>query len=360
VLSRLEGSKQAARVRALLSSAPPTRDLYPVALMVLAAERAGVLREEPLKERVAHLVAQSREGFVQLARYEPPRDSDFYWRYPLRRVGMTAVLAHAASFGDLDVARARRRLLEVLSEPDLSTFDRGTALLHSLWLVERDAQALRSLPPPGVSGVDKVAFVPRGAGVAATLPVATRTLKVGTFDGVATLRARVLTPLAEVKPLAQGMSVARAYYVLRESGRQRLNPGDAVAQGEEVFVELSLDARDGHPGRSAYYVLEDAVPAGFTPLIEDKVYQAAPYTLPLRHEALKRRSLSPERATFFFEEPAWWSQSPRTVGYVMRAQFAGRFAAPPATVQDMYAADVRGRSEAAVLTIAPSTHQGGP
>ena len=60
---------------------------------------------------------------------------------------------------------------------------------------------------------------------------------------------------------------------------------------------------------------------------------------------------SPERATFFFEEPTWWSDSPRVVGYVMRAQFPGKFAAPPATVSDMYVASIRARSEAATLTV---------
>lgn len=354
VLSRFQKEKAAPRVRALLSSAKPG-DLYPLALAVLAADRAGVMREDGLRDRVAQLVTQSRDGFVQLASYTPPQNNDFYWRYPLRKVGMTAVLGHAASFGDLDVAKARRRLLEALTEPGLSTFDRSTALLHSLWLVERDAKALRALPPPAVDGTSKLAFVPRGAGVVATVPVSTRSLKVGSFDGVATLRARVLTPLAEVKPIDEGMSVSRAYYVLREGGKQPLKSGDSVAQGEEIFVELTLDARGSRAGRSAYYVVEDPVPAGFVPVIEDKAEQGQ-FNLPTRPEALKRRSLSPEKADFFFEEPAWWSNSPRVVGYVLRAQFEGRFSAPPATIEDMYAASIRGRSEAATLTVRASAN----
>ena len=156
---------------------------------------------------------------------------------------------------------------------------------------------------------------------------------------------------------ADGMSISRSYYRLLQAGRKRIEPGESVAQGEEVFVELSLDAHDGEPWRSlrsAYYVVEDAVPAGFTPLVEDKAWRGQPWALPIAHEALKRRSLSPERALFFFEEPAPWSRSPRTVGYVIRAQFPGTFAAPPATVEDMYASKVRGRSVAATLTVRPS------
>jgi uncharacterized protein YfaS (alpha-2-macroglobulin family) len=182
-------------------------------------------------------------------------------------------------------------------------------------------------------------------------------VKVSGFDGQVELAARVRLPLDKVVARAEGMSVVRTYYRLLQGGRKRIEPGEAVTQGEELFVELVLDAHEGEPWsslRSAYYVVEDAVPAGFTPLVEDKGWRGQPWVLPLAHEALKRRALSPERALFFFEEPAPWSRSPRMIGYVMRAQFPGTFAAPPATVEDMYAARVRGRTAAASLTIQPS------
>jgi uncharacterized protein YfaS (alpha-2-macroglobulin family) len=357
VLARLQGPRQAARVRALIESAQPG-DLYSLALSVLAAEKAGVMKEPALQERINALVAKSSEGFVTLANYKPgqePQLSEAFYRYPLRRVGFTAIAAHAASFGTLDITRARRRLLELLSEPDLSTFDRSTALLHSLWLIERDAKAFRGMTPPEVKGAKgAVKFSPRGMGLVATLEPGTRTVDVGGFDGVATLRATALTPLSAAQPKAEGMSLQRAYYVLREGGKVKLEPGATVAQGEEVYVELTLDARGENRARSAYYVVEDAVPAGFVPLQEDKVYRGPPHSLPLAPEALKRRQLSPERATFFFEEPAWWSNSPRTVGYVLRAQFAGTFSAPPATIEDMYAASIHGRTAADSLKVTPS------
>jgi hypothetical protein len=352
VLARLDGQRQAARVRALVERASPG-DLYPLALAVLAAEKAGVMKEPALKGRIDELVAQSNEGFVTLAKMPAP--SEAMWRYPLRQVGLTAILAHAASFGKLDVSKARRRLLEALTQPGLSTFDRSTALLHSLWLIERDAKEFRKLAPPGVKGTKgQVRFSPRGMGLVATLEPGTRAVEVDGFEGVATLRAIASTPLADVKPVEQGMSLQRAYYVLREGGRVKLNPGDSVSQGEEVYVELTLDAHGENRVRSAYYVLEDAVPAGFVPLGEDKEFRGPPHSLPLAPEALKRRSLNPERATFFFEEPTWWSDSPRTVGYVMRAQFAGTFSAPPAFIEDMYVPSIRGRTGSDVLKVAPA------
>ncbi|KFE67937.1 alpha-2-macroglobulin family protein [Hyalangium minutum] len=354
VLARMYGDRKADRVRALIDRATPG-DLYPLALSVLAAEKAGVMKEPALQARIDSLVQASNEGFVQLASLNTATDAEAFFHYPLRRVGLTALLAHAASFGKLDVDKARRRLLELLSQPDLSTFDRSTALLHSLWLVERDAKAFKKLPPPEVKGAKgPVKFSPRGMGLVATLEPGTRSVNVASFEGVATLRATTLTPLPDVQPLSQGMSIERRYWVLRESGRQPLASGEEVAQGEEVFVELTIDARGDNKARSAYYVVEDAVPAGFVPLIEDKEFRGAPHSLNLAPEALKRRVLTPERATFFFEEPARWSDSPRSVGYVMRAQFAGKFTAPPASIEDMYVASLRARTKSDVLAVKAS------
>ncbi len=75
-------------------------------------------------------------------------------------------------------------------------------------------------------------------GLVATLEPGTRSLSVDAFEGVATLRATSLTPLADVQPRAEGMSIERRYWVLRESGKVPLAAGEQVAQGEEVFVEL--------------------------------------------------------------------------------------------------------------------------
>jgi uncharacterized protein YfaS (alpha-2-macroglobulin family) len=329
-----------------------------VAQAFLAAERAGVLGEEPVKRLLQERLGAVREAWLRGADLRV--DPQLAWSWPLRRVGLTAVLGHAASLGEVDLAAARRRFVAAMSEPGgLSTFDRSTAILHSLWLIERDAKALAAAAPPKieVEGGPAPSFQAKGAGLHAVLARGAKAVKVAGFDGQVELSARVRLPLEQVAARADGMSVSRSYYRLLQEGRKRIEPGEAVAQGEEVFVELSLDASEGEPWgslRSAYYVVEDAVPAGFTPLVEDKAWRGAPWALPLAHEALKRRALSPERALFFFEEPAPWSRSPRVVGYVLRAQFPGSFAAPPATIEDMYAPRVRGRSAPATLIVKPS------
>jgi alpha-2-macroglobulin len=360
VLARLDGQRQAARARALLDRVADQGqpDLFPVAMAALAAERAGIAAEPATQARITALAARSNAGLIQSADWRPEAA---YYDYPLRRAGLAAVLAHAASLREVDVAVARRRLFEVLGDRSaLSTFDRATVILHSLWLVERDARAMKGGPPPAVAVEGSAApqLVARGAGLAATLDVRARAVKVAPFEGQAELRARVRVPAASAAPVAEGMSIRRTYHRLLPGGaRKALQAGEKLAQGEEVFVELELDAHDDERWRSmrsAYYVVEDAVPAGFIPLVEDKAFRGAPYELPLAHEALKRRALSPERALFFFEEPAYWSRSPRTIGYVLRAAFPGRFGAPGPTIEDMYAPRVHGRGAPAVLEVVAS------
>ncbi len=361
VLARLDGPRQAARVRAILERAAGEEDqtdLYPIAMAALAADRAGIGAEPEVKARITELAARASAALVQPADF---RTSAAYFGYPLRRAGLTAVIAHAASLREVNLPQARRRLAEALSDPSgLSTFERSTAILHSLWLIERDAKAMRATTPPAVEveGGAAARLLPRDAGLAATLDLGVRAVKVAAFDGQAELRARVRVPLASAGAVAEGMSIERTYYRLSPGGGKRaLGPGEAIAQGEEIFVELALDAHDGEPWRSlrsAYYVVEDPVPAGFVPLTEDKAFRGAPYQLPLAHEALKRRSLSSERAVLYFEEPTFWSRTPRRVGYVLRASFAGRFSAPPATIEDMYSPRVHGRSAPAVLEVSPS------
>ena len=353
VLTRLEGARHAAKVRALVASVPAA-DAYSTAMVVLAARHAGIIGEPGLRARIEAMVDASGRALAQFADYRPDREQ---WGYPLRTIGVAAVLAHAASLDPAGVDTVAGSLLRLVSSaPVLSTFDRAALLLHSQWLIERDAKRMRAMKPPGVtSNGDELAgvrFRPRGAGLAADLDPAVRKIEVASTEGVATLRARLSVPLDQVRSRDEGMSVSRDYQLLTPDGVRPLAAGETVPHGALVFVRLTLDATEAQQ-RSAYYVVEDQVPAGFSPIEEDKVYRGAPYDLPLSHEALKRRALSPERATFFFEEPTWWSKTPRSIGYVIRADYPGRYAAPPASVADMYAPAIRGRSSPAVLSIGP-------
>ena len=356
VLARLQGSKHAARARTAIASASG-KDMYAAALTVLAAEHAGIIQEPQVAAKVQELAAVSASNITKVADY---RFGDAFWRYPLGRVGLTAIVTHAASYGTIDKDAARSRFVAAMGgAAELSTFDRSTALLHSLWLLKDDAKSMQQMPAPKVTahGVGEVALRPRGTGMVANLPASVLRVDLGTFEGAAILSATALVPLEQVKAEEKGMSVKRSYWLLRPDGREPIEDGATVAQGQYVFVEIEFDAHDGEKYRtlrSAYYVLEDGVPAGFEPVIEDKKFRSPPYDLPLRHEALKYRSLNPERAVFFFDEPAWWSRSPRSVGYVMRAQYAGDFSTPPAKLTDMYSPEIYAQTAATRLKIAAS------
>ena len=52
---------------------------------------------------------------------------------------------HAASLGNVDLNVARRHFIETLADENVSTFDRSTALLHGLWIIERDARDMKAM-----------------------------------------------------------------------------------------------------------------------------------------------------------------------------------------------------------------------
>jgi len=210
-------------------------------------------------------------------------------------------------------------------------------------------------PPPQVSTDNGfVALQARGAGYGADDLPTSGTIKVGTFSGVATLCATVDIPLANAKEESHGMSLSRRYLRVQEGGSTPLQPGQPVPVGAEIFVELTVNAHDTASGwlRSAYYSIQDAVPAGFVPVEEDHIYRTDPYNLPLQHAALKRRRFDKEAVVLDFEEPAWWQDSPRVVGYVLRAQFPGSFITPPATLRDRFAPTVGAQTTSTQLTVA--------
>ena len=117
VLARLDGPRQAARVRALLDRVADQASLdpFPAAMAALAAEEAGIAAEPAVQARLTAVAARSRQALVRTADWRPDAA---YFGYPLRRVGLTAVLAHAASLARRrSAARPAARLFDVLADP---------------------------------------------------------------------------------------------------------------------------------------------------------------------------------------------------------------------------------------------------
>ncbi len=345
-----------ARARAAVQSALANPSPLVGALAVLAAAEAGIANEAGTKDDVAKLAAEARAAFLSKTRVA----AIDAWDFPLIDTGTAALLGHAAQRAPGDTAPIKQRFLELFADETLSTLDRATLIQHSLWLVAEDAARAGAMTPPKVTGAE-VMFTPRGFGLASTLRDGTTSVSVERFDGVATLRATQRVPLSSATtPISDGFTISRSYWSVGSGAKTPITEGAAVAQGDLVWVQLKVDLRDegyaGGAGRSAYSVIEDHLPAGFSPLQEDQLYRAAPLELPLVPEQMRQRVFSPRDVTFFLEESAWWMGSPREVGYVMRADFPGTFIAPPASVNDMYQSKAKARTAVATLRIQPSTN----
>lgn len=350
VTARYDGEKIAPRVRALVDNA----NTVPVAAAyaLLAARRSGVDKEPALQAKLDGLTAMVRSSMAQPATLD--FHDDFFWLFPIRREATAALLADAATPAGADAADKKALFVDLMSRGDLPAFERATILLHALPYVAKEAESVKTATPPTIkAGGKTVAATASIGGFHASLPADTRDVTIEGFDGVAHLEARAALPLSGLDAKSAGMTVQRRYYAIRGNKKVALGADDSVNQGEYVFVELTLNANDDRATslRTAYYEVSDVIPAGFVPVEEDKEYRGGALALPLQHEALKERTFSSDTVRLTFEEPTWWSASPRAVGYVMRAQFPGTYAAPPAKVQDMYATQLWGRSDAAHLSI---------
>jgi uncharacterized protein YfaS (alpha-2-macroglobulin family) len=355
VLAQFAPERAKARARAALAGAGD--DVIAGAVAVLAADAAGVA-DEASSANLVNAIATKASAAVVAGNV--PENADDAWRFPMRGAGHTAILAHAALVGGASPGPLKNALMARFADEGLSTLDRATLVLHSLPFVAAEQKAQATMTPPKVDAAGRdggaATFVARGSGLVAALKDGTSTVTVGAFDGIATVRARRAVPLADAPALTDGFGIERRYWSVGSGAKTPLAPGAAVAQGDVVWVQLNIDLKGERQNRSAYSVVEDFIPAGFSPLREDKIYRAEPLALPLAPPQQRQRIFSPRSVRFYLEEPTWWMGSPREVGYVMRADFAGTFVAPPATVSDMYNENAAGRTTSETLTISPSSN----
>ena len=355
VIANHDPKRAQARVRAALSSSSATTlDPLTGALIALAADAAGLAKEAGTAEQVKALAVTSRAAFV--GANVAAGNADDTWRLPLFATGRQAVLGNAARLDGGDVNALKARYLALYASEGLSTLDRATLIQHSLWLVVAEAKTTAAMKPPTVVGAGTVTFARRGAGLIAMLTDGTASVTVSAFDGVATLRARRTVPADSAPAVADGFKIERKYWSIGSGTPRAIAVGGSVAQGDLVWVQLVVDLNGAPLERSAYSVVEDFIPAGFSPLREDKEFRGAPLSLALTPTQLRQRTFSPRKVAFFLEESAWWMGSARELGYVMRADFAGTFIAPPATAQDMYRQSAHARTTSSSLTITPSAN----
>ncbi len=158
----------------------------------------------------------------------------------------------------------------------------------------------------------------------------------------ATMLARVIVqkrqPLASVAAQARGWKVERNYYLLdTKGGRSLIDPakthlkvGDLV-YGEVKFTKLKED----NIIRSRYYVLTDGVPAGLTPIQEDKEYRASPFSLALGG-SYRVREVGNERIRWYYDFSRGWMDRAEVTGTVFRVNYAGSFETGITRLDDFY------------------------
>ena len=125
-----EGPKAAARVRALVSRLDAQASLYEVAVLTLAADKAGALAEPAIAETLSPHHDALTKAF--LGEDDARIAVEDAWRYPLHTVGAQAILGRAAFVAGANVSKVSMRLRALFTSTSLSTFDRATLVLAAL------------------------------------------------------------------------------------------------------------------------------------------------------------------------------------------------------------------------------------
>jgi uncharacterized protein YfaS (alpha-2-macroglobulin family) len=138
-------------------------------------------------------------------------------------------------------------------------------------------------------------------------------------------------------------AVSRRYFLRQHDGQkwvlQALAPGDPVAIGDQVEVQLSVSSRQA----AEYVHLRDPRGAGFEPESTTSGYR---WQSGLGYYEEVRDS----GANFFFSKlPA----GQYTLKYRLRANMSGAFKVGPATLQSMYAPEFSAHSAGGVVTVSP-------
>lgn len=131
------------------------------------------------------------------------------------------------------------------------------------------------------------------------------------------------------------VTIERKYYRPAENkdNRVAIQPGETVAIGERIEVELTIQASQ----RLEYLLAEDFKPAGFETIDQTSGYAGGAY-----------REFHDERVSFYLHA---LSKGETRFRYEMRAEFAGTLSAHPATIELMYEPRQAANTEERVLKI---------
>ena len=309
---------------------------------------AGLLRSDLL---AAVTDAVGAAGFRHPEQWTPELGE---WpEYPGRLPSTLAVAGHALhAVGAMDratEARLATRLLESFDGDEFgSTFETSEVLVHSEWLIREELRAAASELKLRIEVGGRV--VPEGnlsrrptlGGVDLTLDPTEAVRGLLTIeasqDAVVHVDLTKEVPLDHAAPVSSGWELRKELFRLDEHTGEATPLEGRVKIGDLVWVRVSFVPlqRSGPWWSSSYYALSDQVPAGFTTVEEDKVYDAAPFRLHLHDAGYKLRDLRADQIRWFFAFERGWMNRAFQTGYVMRAQFAGDFTTGVARLEDFY------------------------
>ncbi len=354
------------------------------ALWLLAIRNYGLSSNAGYVSLAAPLLADLSKNVLPALDAAPAGDprtwspiADDWPRYPGRIGSTLAVAAHALhDYGRLDAVATKKLSSRLLASFDGrhfgSTFETSQVLVHSAWLIRQELDAnLKPSPLKLMVGGKTVPAArlrtrPAAGGMEFELDAdealrAPITLEGGDGDLSAHLLVTKDVAIDSAPAVSGGWNLRKEYYRLDAKTGEVLPLGGRVRVGDLVWVRLSFPATKAPASGwgSSYYLLTDQVPAGFSVVEEDKVYDAAPFKLALHGGGYRQRDIRPEQVRWFFAFERNWMNQPFEVGYVLRAGFAGDFTGGVARLEDFYDESLSSRTAARRIGIDPAADSGG-
>ncbi len=333
-----------------------------------------------LEEVDAAVAAQLAGAAAASSAAEPSRVTPLQTDWPSYPGRLGSTLATAGRtlqiYRRLDEARKKklsRRLLSTFDGRHFgSTFETSLTLADSAWLleeeigkVERHRQVRVKVGSQTLPEKD-LAYRPLATGVEIGIEPKDALRGPLTFDGLADdyVGRLVVTkevPLDRAAPVAGGWELTKTLFRLNEKTGAATPLAGPVRVGDLVYVKVSFDpSRRSLPWwRSSYYALTDQVPAGFTVIEEDKAYDGKPFSLKLREARFARRDVRTDRIQWFFSFDRGFMDQGHQVGYVMRAQHPGDFAAGVARIEDFYDEALFSQTASRRVSVEPLPERGG-
>jgi len=321
--------------------------IYGRAFLLRALLAAG--RTDLAKTLVGELVALVPEsGLIR----EVKGELSWYWSSDVRTTALVLWALVAATPGDQRVAHLARALMNSRDQGRwANTQENVFGLL-----------ALSEVAKARASAGQVIATVRLGERVVAKKTLATTAVEhvsipLTKFGSGALLitaeggeifysaRIRVERPMAP-EGFDQGMAVERTY--LDPESR---TPVSTFHLGQQILVKLTVKS----PTSQAHVALVDRLPAGFEPVLErfanaDQWRQARPQSHDPSHwnTVWQNEELRDDRMQIFADTLA---QGTSEREYLVRAASTGKFLAPPATAEAMYAPSVQGRCASSSVEI---------